>query len=150
MQTFSALWTFVNGIHWSSVDSPHKGQCRGALVFSLLCAWTNGWANNSDAGDLRRHRAHYNPCGMEVWELIGAICAMRFRGLETSRDGVWRRFDCCVWNPWNSPYPETLLSFWIWTLHSLYGRHFTCRLLLCKCLPMGFKNDGNSCITSYT
>ena len=30
---------------------PHKGQWRRALVFSLICAWTYGWANNRDAGD---------------------------------------------------------------------------------------------------
>ena len=23
-------------------------------------AWTNGWVNNRDAGDLRRHRSHYD------------------------------------------------------------------------------------------
>ena len=39
--------------------SPHKGQWRGAWIFSLICAWTNGWANNRDAGDFRCHRAHY-------------------------------------------------------------------------------------------
>ena len=37
-----------------------KGQWRGALMFSLICAWTNGWAINRDTGDLRRHRAHYD------------------------------------------------------------------------------------------
>ena len=35
-------------------------QWRGALMFSLIYAWTNGWVNNQDAGDLRRHRAHYD------------------------------------------------------------------------------------------
>ena len=38
----------------------HKGRWRGTLIFSLICAWTNGWINNRDAGDLRRHRAYYN------------------------------------------------------------------------------------------
>ena len=38
----------------------HKGQWRRALVFSLICVWTNVWVNNQDAGDLRRHRAHYD------------------------------------------------------------------------------------------
>ena len=33
----------------------HKGQCRGALMFSMKCPWTIGWANSRDAGDLRRH-----------------------------------------------------------------------------------------------
>ena len=51
---------------WYLVDSPHKDQWRGALIFSLICAWTNGWANNRDAGDLRRHRAHYDVIVMSI------------------------------------------------------------------------------------
>ena len=50
---------FVQGIHRSPVNSPHKGQWRGALMFSLICAWINSWVNTREAGDLRRHRAHY-------------------------------------------------------------------------------------------
>ena len=50
---------FVRGIHRSPVNSPHKGQWRGALMFSLICVWINGWVNNGEAGDLRRYRAHY-------------------------------------------------------------------------------------------
>ena len=38
---------------------PRRGQWRGTLMFSLSCAWNNGWANNREAGDLRRHRANY-------------------------------------------------------------------------------------------
>ena len=45
-------WTFVRGTHRSPVNSPHKGQWRGALVFSLI--------NNRDAGDLRCNYANYN------------------------------------------------------------------------------------------
>ena len=60
METFSVYWPFVREIYQSLVDSPHKGQWRGALVFSLICAWTNGWANSRVACDLRRHHAHYN------------------------------------------------------------------------------------------
>ena len=29
-------------------------------MFSLICAWKNGWENNGEAGYLRRHRAHYD------------------------------------------------------------------------------------------
>ena len=57
---FPSYWFFVRGIHRSPVNSPHKGQWRGALIFSLICAWINGWLNNRDAGDLRRHGAHYD------------------------------------------------------------------------------------------
>ena len=57
---FPRYWPFVRRIDQSPVNSPHKGQWRGALVFFLIYAWTNGWVNNRDAGDLRRHRAHYD------------------------------------------------------------------------------------------
>ena len=46
------------GLH-SNVFS-HKSQWRGALIFSLICVWTNSWANNQDSGDLKRHRAHFD------------------------------------------------------------------------------------------
>ena len=59
--TFPLYWSFVRGIHRSPVDSPHKGQWRGALMFSFI---TNGWADFRDAGDLRRHDAHYDVIAM--------------------------------------------------------------------------------------
>ena len=42
------------------VTSPHKGQWRVALMFSLICIWINDWVNNREAGDLRRYRTHYD------------------------------------------------------------------------------------------
>ena len=42
------------------VNYPHKSQWRGALMFSLICVWINGWVNNRETGDLRRHRGHYD------------------------------------------------------------------------------------------
>ena len=57
---FPRYWPFVRGIHRSPVNSPHKGQWRGALMFSVICAWINAWINNREAGDLRHHRAHYD------------------------------------------------------------------------------------------
>ena len=57
---FPRYWPFVRRIHRSPVNSPHKGQWRGALMFSLICIWINGWVSNGEAGDLRRHRAHYD------------------------------------------------------------------------------------------
>ena len=57
METFSALLALCAGN--SPVNSPQKGQWRGALIFSLNCARTNGWVHNRDTGDLTRHCAHY-------------------------------------------------------------------------------------------
>ena len=59
----------------SSVNSPHKGQWRGALMFSLICAWINDWVNSRGASELRRHRAHNNviimatACNYMIWRL---------------------------------------------------------------------------------
>ena len=39
---FQRYWPFVRGIHRSPVNSPHKGQWRGALMFSLICTRSNG------------------------------------------------------------------------------------------------------------
>ena len=57
---FPCYWPFVRVIHRSPVNSQHKGQWTGALMFSLICAWISGWVNNRETGDLRRHRAHYD------------------------------------------------------------------------------------------
>ena len=57
---FSRYWQFVRGIPRSPVNSPHKGQCRRALMFSLICVWINGWVNNREAGDITRHRTHHD------------------------------------------------------------------------------------------
>ena len=70
---FPRYWPFVRGIHRSPVNSPHKGQWRGALMFSLLCAWINGWVNNREAGHFRRHRAHYDVT--VLYMLIHGCCA---------------------------------------------------------------------------
>ena len=55
---FRRYWPFVRRIHRSPVNSPHKGQWRGALMFSLICAWINSSVNSHEAGDLWRHHAY--------------------------------------------------------------------------------------------
>ena len=60
MEPFSALLALCAGNSPVPVNSLHKGQWRGALMFSLICAWINGWVNNREAGDLRRHCGHYD------------------------------------------------------------------------------------------
>ena len=59
METFSALLILCEGnspVIGEFPSSPHKGQWRGDLMFSLICTWIN----NRETGDLRRHRAHYD------------------------------------------------------------------------------------------
>ena len=66
---FPRYWPFVRGIHRPPVNSPHKCQWRGALMFSLICAGLNDWVNTRKAGDLRRHIAHYDVIVMASWLL---------------------------------------------------------------------------------
>ena len=69
---FPRYWPFVRGIHRSPVNFPHKGHWRGALMFSLICTWINGWVNNRKAGDLRHHRTHYDVTIM-LYQIPGQI-----------------------------------------------------------------------------
>ena len=77
-------WPFVRGIHRSPMNSPHKGQWRGALVFSLICAWINGWVSNGEAGDLRRHRAHYDVTVM-CWNISDRTVCQTFHRIDVRR-----------------------------------------------------------------
>ena len=107
METFPRYWPFVQGIRRSPVNSPHKGQWRGALMFSLTCAWINGWVSNHDAADLRRHRAHYDVTVM--WSDVGF--ASPFDGLANNT------------------------CFRICTLYILYPMHHFIWSLLCLQMP---------------
>ena len=66
--------------YWPSLRG-HKGQWRGALMFSLLCAGTNGSVNNGNAGDLRRHRTDYN----------GTVMAFSYHGAYVMSFMWWNR-----------------------------------------------------------
>ena len=100
MEMFPLYWPSVRGIHRSPMASPHKGQWRGTLKFALICAWTNGWANNLDTGDLRCHRAHYDVTVMRTpndWTTELAVTDKR----DLSRfDLVWDEIQnislCCL------------------------------------------------------
>ena len=57
---FARYWPFVRGIYRWPGNSLHKGQWPGALMFSLICTWINGWVNNCKIGDLRCYCTHYD------------------------------------------------------------------------------------------
>ena len=70
-------WPFVRGIHRSPLNSPHKGQWREALMFSLICAWINTWLNNRETGDFKRYSAHYNVIVMVKWYATSSPVSVR-------------------------------------------------------------------------
>ena len=51
MVTISALLAICAGNSPVNGEFPHKGQWRGALMFSLICAWINGQENKREVGD---------------------------------------------------------------------------------------------------
>ena len=69
---FQRYWPFVRGIHRWPANSPNKGQWRGALIFSLICAWVN----SREVGDLRRHCAHYDFTLIHRHSPINIACTM--------------------------------------------------------------------------
>ena len=93
---FPRYLPFVWGIHRSPVNSPHKGQWRGALMFSLISARANDWINNRNAGDLRRHRAHYDVNVMMLWAYI---CSPRWGESGVHNGDAMSRFFLPGWSP---------------------------------------------------
>ena len=86
MEQFSALLTICAGNSPAPVNSPHKGQWRGALMFPLICVWINDWVNNREAGDLRRYRAHN-----DVTVMLNAFSSIKKFG-EFRLQFHWRLF----------------------------------------------------------
>ena len=72
METFSALLALCEG----KSPVPLKGQWRGTLKFLWSAPWINGWVNNREAGDMRRHRVHYDAIVM-VWNVISIFVIFR-------------------------------------------------------------------------
>ena len=108
---FPRNWPFVREIHRSPVNFPHKGQWRGALMFSLIYAWINDWVNNREAGDLRRQHGHYDVIVMTIQDICTIPGRKSFLGffhcLVNTCTGDWVRLSqqasCRYSTRWYSP-----------------------------------------------
>ena len=126
METFSALLALCAGNSPVPVNSPHKGQWRRALMFSLIWAWINDWVNNHEAGDLRRHRGHYAVNVMPlklvwtgfVWFLSLPIDPNWYT-INTKTNFTWKKHE--TWCIFSFFFKRTLsvylLHVHIWTLN---------------------------------
>ena len=57
---FDSAWRMMTSSNGNVTGAfPSQRPVTRSLMLPLICTWTNGWANSRDAGDLRRHRAHY-------------------------------------------------------------------------------------------
>ena len=102
---FPRYWPFVRGIHRSPVNSPHKCQWCGVLMFSLICTWINGCINNGEAGDLRRHRAHYD---------VTVMLSISKPLLESMKTSIY----VAIWHHW-ATVGQRKPNIWNWTFWSL-------------------------------
>ena len=116
LKHFPRYWPFVRGIHWSPVNSPHKGQWRGALIFSLICTRINGWVNNGEAGDLRHNRAHYDVTVMKQIKTPQHGNAFRITG--PCFEGI---------SPVNKPQRACKIVLWFFHYH--YSSSIDCATL---------------------
>ena len=142
MDEFSALLALVRGINRPPMNSPDKGQWRGALKFSLIYPLTYGWVNIGDAGCLRRHCSHYDDTVMdcsEIWQaseqqncrranLVASIVERRIPSQSASnslrRFVSWRHLarwcDTC-----NKLLPISV-SVWTTACDTVVGGNFEC------------------------
>ena len=60
METYSALLVICAGNLPVPDEFCVQRPVTRSLVSSLIYARINGWVNNREAGDLKRHRAHYD------------------------------------------------------------------------------------------
>ena len=97
---FTRYWPFARGIHRSPMNSPHKGQWRGAFMFPLICIGIfYGWINNREAGDLRRNCAH---CDVSVMWKIYYHCHEDYGNLPGQVKAVLARFATTFASPSSS------------------------------------------------
>ena len=119
METFSALLASVRGIDRSPVSSPHKSRWRGTLMFFFICTWTNRWANIRDAGDMRRHCAHYDVIVMMNDSRLNYNC---------TRDYFWSTTSSILKKPYKTPLMIKYLRLLEYRLRIPFQRNLFVRL----------------------
>ena len=116
----------VTGNYRPPVKSPHKGQWRGALMLSFICAWIKGWVNNREAGDFRHHRAHCDViviiilhCHMNIIKLHGHSKYHLDPEFTETLPAVWRR----KWSNWPIVTQKNGFIYHTWSV-----KHMGCNL----------------------
>ena len=109
METFSALLAICAGNSPVTGEFPAQRPVTWGLMFSLICAWINGWVNNGEAGDLWRHGAHYDVTVMAILllaprahhppsdSLRGTVCHLKdYNTIHSLASMARRRFTLCM------------------------------------------------------
>ena len=98
VEKFSALLALFEGVPRSPVNSPHKGQWRRALMYPLICAWTNDWVNTRDPDDLRRHGVHYDVTVMDPCGLLTSYSELKYRSIYGLPVSCRYEYNTSSWN----------------------------------------------------
>ena len=134
---------FVRGIHMSPVDSPHKGLWGWALMFPLIWAWTNGWPNNRDADDLRRHRSHYDVTAMIA--VSNGMVPSSGVGTLHAYNSLWKIW---LWQWWSLTISWKLQSRLCVTCTENMLKHSDIKCSIC--VQMDIENCIKWCVIDYS
>ena len=100
---FPRYWPFVRGIPLSPVNSPHKGQWRGALMFFFHLRSNKRLSKQWWGGDCRRYRAHYDVTVMgfvlcNVWYMLYLMYRIwpRYNSAQLYRAVCVTLFSYCI------------------------------------------------------
>ena len=118
-------------------------------MFSLICAWIKAWVNNRQAGDLKRHLAHYDVIVMSWYPIKNVASVMRYFEKTTHTIfsfGLWLKpCNCWHWTYW------TDVSSWCFITMKSRWQHGpktpSTRLFLQQFLPV--KNKENNKAIRY-
>ena len=92
----------ITGPFWGSSpvtgEFPHKGQWRRALMYPLICAWTNDWVNTRDPDDLRRHGVHYGVTVMDPCGLLTSYSELKYRSMYGLPVSCRYEYNTISWN----------------------------------------------------
>ena len=73
METFSALLALSSGNSSVTGEFPSQRPVTRSFDGYFDLSWINGWVNNREAGDLRRHRAHDDVIVMGICEITNVV-----------------------------------------------------------------------------
>ena len=105
-------------------------------MFSLICAWINGWINNLDTGDLRRRRAHYDVAVMNTCTHDSStVASLPVLQCRMSPD-IGAAFigtvavACGAKTDWRTRVAADVVLVWsLWVLSPALGKNFTTRII---------------------
>ena len=136
METFSRLLAICAGNSlvtselWP-VNSPHKGQWRAALMFSLICTWISAWVNNMPPCSLWRH-----------YDVFGChCCSIWFIWLPED----WLTYLGYVWAEHNNLIWGLSLHNMIWCCHKHFSQ-WQCSFQMKAALPLAERLVCNSIV----